>query len=172
MAVGCLRLRPITSTTEELRGCLGRGSAGSLRGAAHRADRPCGYKTHRRRRRGRRRFKGHRTEDEHSASTYGGPEKLAELICKGLPAYYKTELRNLKKAKKQDAKISNPKMSNAELNAMFGHKWIPELGVLTEEMSQAYRDRCGAFVFVCLATGTIQCKPYSSKSQFCVLLKR
>ena len=87
-------------------------------------------------------MKMYRTEDEHSASTFGGPEKLAELICKGLPAYYKTELRNLKKAKKQDAKISNPKMSNAELNAMFGHKWIPELGVLTEEMSQAYRDRC------------------------------
>ena len=30
----------------------------------------------------------------------------------------------------------------------------------------------GAFVFVCLGTGTIQCKPYSSKAQFCVLLKR
>ena len=76
------------------------------------------------------------------ASPFGSPEKLVELICKGLPAHYKSALRNLKRAKKQDAKIENPGMSNADLNNMFGHKWYPDLATLTEEMSQAYRDQC------------------------------
>ena len=66
-------------------------------------------------------MKMYRTEAERSASPFGSPEKLVELICKGLPAYYKSALRTLKRAKKQDAKIENPRMSNADLNNMFGH---------------------------------------------------
>ena len=87
-------------------------------------------------------MKMYRTEAERSASPFGSPEKLVELICKGLPAHYKSALRTLKRAKKQDAKIENPGMSNADLNNMFGHKWNPDLATLTEEMSQAYRDQC------------------------------